>query len=147
MNKQVYLNGDADAGADENPAGEQHGEVHGHAADASAGHVRGRGGEQGPLASEGTGHWAGEEGAHRRGEEEGGAEQRQHLAVELAVLVDDHLLLHLLVDGREELDHVWLRRRQPGFTTTTAAMAAAAAVTTTTTTTTVQRQISQSNSY
>jgi hypothetical protein len=110
------LDGDADAGADEDAAREQHREVHGHAADARADHVRGRGGEQGPLAPEGAGHRAGEEGGHRRGEEEGGAEQRQDLAVELAVLVDDHLPLHLLVDGGEELDQERLRRRQPGFT-------------------------------
>ena len=98
------LDGESDASADEHPPGDQHREVDGHAAEARAAHVRGRGGEQSPLAAEGPGQGPGEEGGDHRGEEEGGAEERQELAVELAVLVHHHLLLRLLVDGREELD-------------------------------------------
>ena len=112
------LDGESDVGADEHPPGDQHREVDGHAAEARAAHVRGRGGEQSPLAAEGPGQGPGEEGGGHRGEEEGGAEDRQEQAVELVVLVHHHLLLHLLVDGREELDEELLRRRQPGCTIT-----------------------------
>jgi hypothetical protein len=112
---RAHVNAEADAGADEHPPAEQHREVGRRAAEASADNVRGRRGEHGPFPAEVAAQWAGEERRGRGRQEERGAEQSQELAIELAVLVHDHLFLHLVVDGREELDQEGFRRRQTGF--------------------------------
>jgi hypothetical protein len=97
-----YLVGEPDSDAEQDPADDEHGNVHGEPVERGAGKEDDAASEHGRPAAALLGDVAGEEGRDERGEVERRGEEGERHAVELAVLVRLHHLLLLGVHRREE---------------------------------------------
>jgi hypothetical protein len=98
------LIGEAKTDAEQGPAENGHVDVHGAAADRRTGEERHPADDHGrPAPAPGREPRREEQRGEQAGDVERGGEERQQLAVELAVVADAHVALHPPVHVREEL--------------------------------------------